>query len=69
MAGGIGGVMQKTKIVGYMIIAVAVLNTAIDALNGGGFDFITHVKDLDAALTGAGLVFLRDAIHKLNLAK
>ncbi len=61
--------MSKTKIVGYIMIAMAVLATAKDALDGGGFDFSTHINDLVLALNGAGFVFLRDAIAKLGPAK
>jgi hypothetical protein len=58
--------MKRTKIAGYLIIAIAVLNTAVDALNGGGFDLTLHINDLILALGGAGFVFLRDAIEKIK---
>lgn len=61
--------MAKTKIVGYIMILMAVLATVKDALDGGGFDFASHINDLVLALNGAGFVFLRDAISKLEPTK
>jgi hypothetical protein len=58
--------MQRTKIAGYILVAVAVLNTGVDLLDGNGFNFAAHVADLTTALSGAGLVFLRDAIAKIK---
>lgn len=58
--------MSKTKITGYLMVAVAVLNVGIDALNGGGFDFTNHITSVTTALSGAGFVFLRDAVSKLQ---
>lgn len=60
--------MQKTKVAGYLLIAVSVLNTAVDLLNGGGFDVQSHITDIVGALNGAGFVFLRDALSKLQKA-
>lgn len=57
--------MSKTKIVGYLILAVAILKTAQDALDGNGFNWAAHFDEIYAALTGAGLVFLRSAIDKI----
>lgn len=58
--------MTKTKVAGYLLIGVAVLNTAVDLLNGGDFNLSLHVSDLVTALSGAGFVFLRDAISKIS---
>lgn len=57
--------MPKTKIVGYMMIASAVIGIGVDALNGGGFDWAGNWAKLDAGFAGAGLVFLRTAIAKI----
>lgn len=57
--------MSKTKVVGYLMVAVAVLNVAIDVLNGGGFDFNSHINSVLGGLTGAGLVSARLAIDKV----
>jgi len=58
----------RTKIVGYLMVIAAVCNTAVDALNGGGFNAAAHLSDLYVALGGAGLVFARDAISKVERA-
>jgi len=58
--------MSRTKISGYLLIAVAALNTAVDLLDGGGFNLSAHVNDLIVALGGAGFIFLRDAIKKIQ---
>lgn len=58
--------MQRTKIAGILLVVVAVLHTAIDVLDGSGFDLSAHVSDVIAALNGAGLYFLRDAIAKIS---
>ena len=58
--------MSRTKITGWLLVAVAVLNTAVDLLNGNGFDLSAHISDLVTALSGAGLVFLRDAVAKVR---
>lgn len=58
--------MSRTKIAGYLLIAVAVMQTAIDALNGGGFELSAHLNEIATALSGAGLVFLRQAIDKIK---
>lgn len=56
-----------TKIVGYLMIAVALLNVAIDALNGGDFNIQKHIDSVALALTGAGFVRVRKAIDKLGM--
>ena len=60
---------MKTKIVGYLIVLVAVVNFVIDVLNGGGINFAQHFDTISAALAGAGLVFLRSAVQKLEPPK
>jgi len=57
---------SKTKIVGYLLLFVALANTGVDALNGGGFDYKTHINDIYSAVGGLGLVFLRKAIDKVQ---
>jgi hypothetical protein len=57
---------KRTKIVGYLMIAVALCGVAIDALDGGGFVIGGHVKELTLALEGAGFVFLRKALEALQ---
>ncbi len=61
--------MSRTKIVGYLMVVIALLNFAVDALNGGGIDFAHHFNTISAALGGAGLVFLRDAVGKIEGVK
>lgn len=56
--------MSRTKIVGYLIVTMAVIKIAVDALDGGGFDISAHWEELTAALAGAGLVFLRSGVSK-----
>lgn len=58
--------MSRTKLAGYLLVAVAVLNTALDLLNGNGFDMSTHINDVVTALSGAGFIFLRDAVAKIK---
>jgi len=58
--------VNKTTIVGYLIVAVAVINTVIDVLNGGGFELSFHVNDLLTGLAGLGFVFGRAAIAKIR---
>ena len=58
--------ISRTKIAGFLLIAVSVLNMAIDILNGGGFTLSSHLTDITNALAGAGFVFLRDAIAKIR---
>jgi hypothetical protein len=58
--------MSRTKIAGYLMVAVAVLKTAVDILDGNGFDFVSNLDAISAALAGAGLVFLRDAVAKVK---
>ena len=58
--------MSRTKLAGYLLVAVAALNTVVDLLNGNGFEMTTHVNDVVTALSGAGFVFLRDAVAKLK---
>ena len=61
--------MSRTKIAGYLLIAVSIMNTLADILNGGGFEASSHVNDIVVALNGAGFVFLREAIGKLGISK
>lgn len=56
--------MSKTKVVGYLIVALAFIKVAVDALDGGGFDFQGHFDEVAAALGGIGLVFLRSGVDK-----
>jgi hypothetical protein len=58
--------MSKTKITGILMLISAAIGVAIDALNGGGFDWAGNWAKLDTALAGAGLVFLRTAISKIT---
>lgn len=57
---------HKTRIVGWILVAVAVLKTIADLFDGGGFFLAAHVDDLTMALEGAGLIALRDAIRKVQ---
>lgn len=57
---------SKTKLVGYLLILLAVVKAAIDALDGSGFDISAHFNEVALALSGAGLVFLRGAISKVE---
>lgn len=56
--------MSRTKIVGYLMILIAALETVVDALNGGTFNLQAHFDALMAALAGAGLIFLRSGVDK-----
>lgn len=58
--------MSRTKMMGYLIVIVSLLNTVIDIFNGNGFDLSTHLNEIIAALGGAGLVFLRSAVEKIK---
>lgn len=58
---------SRTKLVGYLMVAIAVLNTVVDLLNGSGFNLAAHMEDLKLAFTGAGFVFLRKAVENLKL--
>jgi len=61
--------MSRTKIAGYLLIAVSIMNTLVDILNGGGFEASSHLNNIVVALNGAGFVFLREAIAKLGISK
>ncbi len=50
------------------MMVVAVLNVAIDLLNGGGFDFNSHISSVLGGLTGAGFLSARLAIDKVLAA-
>lgn len=58
--------MSKTKITGILLIIVALLKTAVDVLDGSGFGLMAHVDELVVALNGAGFIFLRDALQKIE---
>lgn len=58
--------MSKTKIVGILIIVAAVLKTVVDAIDGNGFEIMSHWNDVVAALVGAGIITGRQAITKLD---
>jgi hypothetical protein len=58
--------MSKTKIAGYLMILSAVVSVAIDLLNGGDFNLMTHVDAIQAGLIGAGFIAVRIAIAKQN---
>lgn len=55
---------SNTKVVGYLLFLSAILNTVIDVMNGGSFNYETHMNDLYAAGIGLGFVFLRNAVGK-----
>lgn len=59
--------MSKTKIVGVLMVIAAISNMGVDLLNGGGFDLSKNFDALMVALNGAGFVFLRAALDKVNL--
>lgn len=59
---------HRTKIAGYGLIAIAILKVVVDLFDSGGFDLGSHVDELVEAFTGAGLIFLRDAIAKVKTA-
>lgn len=61
--------MSRTKIVGYLMVLVAFANLLIDILNGGGVDLVHHFSTISTALLGSGLVFLRDAVGKIEGVK
>lgn len=54
----------RTKIVGITMLLVAIANTVKDLFDGGGFDLNAHFIDIQTALTGLGLYFLRSAQDK-----
>lgn len=56
----------RTKIIGALIVAVAVIQVAVDALDGGGFNLGGHIDSIMVALGGAGLYTLRDAVKKVE---
>jgi len=56
----------RTKIVGYLMLLAAVCKVGIDIFNGGGFDFASNFNELSIGLAGAGFVFLRKAVEKLQ---
>jgi len=57
---------SKTKIVGVLMVAMAFTKLAVDILDGNGVHVMSHVDEIQTALSGAGLYFLRDAIKKLE---
>lgn len=63
---GIRKPVSKTKLVGYLMIGGALINTVVDALNGNGFDCTSHLHNLNMAMNGAGFVFMRNAISKIE---
>jgi hypothetical protein len=58
--------MSRTKIIGYLLVLAAVVRIAVDALDGGEFNFSSHWAEFTQALAGAGVVFFRSAIEKLE---
>lgn len=58
--------MSKTKMVGVLMVIVAVIKTAADAMNGGGFNPMDHLNEIDMALQGLGIFFLRHAMQKFQ---
>lgn len=58
--------MSKTKIAGWLMIVAAVLNTAVDLLNGNGFSLSQNFDNIIAALTGAGFIKMRESINDLK---
>jgi hypothetical protein len=56
--------MSRTKVVGYLVFAIAVLSLVKDIFDGGGFDLNAHFNEIIAALGGVGLVFLRSGVDK-----
>lgn len=58
--------MSRTKIVGYLMIVIALASFIKDVLDGDGINFQGHFDAIMAALGGAGLVFLRDAVAKVT---
>lgn len=59
-----GDIMSKTKIVGVLMLVAAVVDVAVDVLDGNGFDLSGHFKAIIAGLGGAGLIFLRSGVQK-----
>lgn len=57
---------MRTKIVGYLLILLAVLGGVVDLLDGGGFDVSKHYDSIVLALNGAGFIFLRSAVQKVE---
>lgn len=60
--------MSKTKVTGWLLLVVAVLKTVVDVVDGSGFSVSAHLVDAQTALSGLGLVFLRDAVGKVQKA-
>ncbi len=56
--------MSRTKIIGILLLASAVVSVAVDLLDGGPVDFQKHYDSIVTALGGAGLITLRAAIDK-----
>lgn len=61
--------MSRTKVVGWLIVVGALVKVAIDALDGNGFNFSANYDAIAGALAGAGFVFLRDAVGKIQPKK
>ena len=57
---------KRTKAVGYLMIVAAVVNVVVDVLNGGSFNFSEHLNAMFVASTGAGIIFMRDGIKKVQ---
>lgn len=55
---------MRTKMAGYLMIMIAILTGIADFLNGGQFDLNQHFQQVIAALSGAGLIFLRSGVDK-----
>ena len=58
--------MSRTKITGYVMLTIAILSIIVDALDGNGFNLSGHFDAIIAALGGAGLVFLRDGVQRVQ---
>lgn len=58
--------MDKLKLIGWMTLVAAVLDIGIDALNGSGFDFQSHIVAIAAALAGVGLIAASKAVASVK---
>lgn len=61
--------MSRTKIAGWLLVGAAAAKLVSDLLDGNGFDFAGNFDAVAAALAGVGIVFLRDAVAKINPKK
>lgn len=57
---------KNTKIVGWLLVAISILNLVVDLFDGNGVDLQKHYETIVSALIGAGFIAQRKATEKVE---